>query len=340
MMTRGDNYYMAVCNLSGTLAIYNENKNIFLSPFVDGPIQFNHTQMNEIKLDMISKNGRDFSIVQVPYSFKLLMHELQTMNIQLRVITEDNIQQYLEFSDNFKKMSDTNTMKEVSDALFEKLNMGKLRRRPQPLILPDTAPGAPYKYGDSLPEPEIEGEYDYTDDTMENPYSTPPPETDWGTQYLPQGLPSMKTPEPLLTPTTPDYSVPPAVVSPQIPQSPPYVPQSPPYVPQSPPYVPQSPPYVPQSPPYVPQSPISEVQNEIINPPQQKSEPQQFTDVEGNEYVPTTPTYTPPDEREEGNTVVVRPSDMNDFRKAKTDDGREIWINNTTGKYYFEDPFK
>ena len=43
MLVRGDDYYMAVCNHSGMIAIYNENKNIFLSPYVDGPLKFTKT---------------------------------------------------------------------------------------------------------------------------------------------------------------------------------------------------------------------------------------------------------------------------------------------------------
>ena len=40
MLERGDKYYMAICNKSGCVAIYNESKNIFISPMVDGPIKF------------------------------------------------------------------------------------------------------------------------------------------------------------------------------------------------------------------------------------------------------------------------------------------------------------
>ena len=43
MLVRGDDYYMAVCNHSGMIAIYNESKNIFLSPYVDGPLKFTKT---------------------------------------------------------------------------------------------------------------------------------------------------------------------------------------------------------------------------------------------------------------------------------------------------------
>ena len=43
LMVRGDEYYMAVCNKSGTIAIYNETLNLFLSPMADGPIKFNES---------------------------------------------------------------------------------------------------------------------------------------------------------------------------------------------------------------------------------------------------------------------------------------------------------
>jgi DNA-directed RNA polymerase II subunit RPB2 len=93
MLDRGDDYYVAICNTSGTIAIYNESKNIFISPFSDGPLKFSENFENTMNLEVISKYGKSFSIVRVPYSFKLLVQELQVMNIQMRIITEDNIDQ-------------------------------------------------------------------------------------------------------------------------------------------------------------------------------------------------------------------------------------------------------
>jgi hypothetical protein len=93
MLTRGDDYYIAICNTTGTIAIYNESKNIFISPFADGPLKFSENFENSMNLEVISKYGKSFSIVRVPYCFKLLMHELQVMNIQMRIITEENIDQ-------------------------------------------------------------------------------------------------------------------------------------------------------------------------------------------------------------------------------------------------------
>lgn len=109
MMERGDEYYMAVCNKTGVIAIYNEHKNLFLSPQVDGPIQFgdNIENMEDLRIEKISKYGRSFSVLRIPYAFKLLMQELKSMNIQMRLITEENIDQMtsLSFSDNIKLLT-------------------------------------------------------------------------------------------------------------------------------------------------------------------------------------------------------------------------------------------
>jgi len=93
MLERSDDYYMAICNKSGTIAIYNERTNLFLSPIADGPIKFNGELDGKLNIENISKFGKDFSVVRVPYAFKLLMQELQTMNVAMRIITEDNVDQ-------------------------------------------------------------------------------------------------------------------------------------------------------------------------------------------------------------------------------------------------------
>jgi len=107
MLVRGDDYYMAVCNKTGTIAIYNESQNLFLSPLADGPIKFSGELEEDMKIQNISKYGRSFSIVRVPYAFKLLMQELLTMNVQMRIITEANVDQLtnLSFSDNVQKLT-------------------------------------------------------------------------------------------------------------------------------------------------------------------------------------------------------------------------------------------
>jgi DNA-directed RNA polymerase II subunit RPB2 len=97
-MVRGDQYWMAICNKTGAIAIYNKERNLFLSPLADGPLVFNKNVEGEPILEAISKYGRSFSIVRIPYAFKLLIQELQVMNIQTRIITESNIDQLLNLS--------------------------------------------------------------------------------------------------------------------------------------------------------------------------------------------------------------------------------------------------
>ena len=82
---------MAICNTTGTLAIYNEENRVYVSPMADGPIKFEVDVNENIQMKHETKYGRSFSIVEVPYCFKLLMQELISCNVQMRIITEDNI---------------------------------------------------------------------------------------------------------------------------------------------------------------------------------------------------------------------------------------------------------
>jgi hypothetical protein len=107
MMERGDKYHIAICNNTGMMAIYNPAKNIFMSPMADGPIKYTGSlDGKDMNIENITKFGRNFSVVAVPYSFKLLLQELQTVNIQMRIITEDNIQQFenMSYSKNIEKL--------------------------------------------------------------------------------------------------------------------------------------------------------------------------------------------------------------------------------------------
>jgi DNA-directed RNA polymerase beta subunit len=97
-LVRGDEYYMAVCNKTGAISIYNKHKSLFLSPFADGPIHYYNTVDGKLNIENVSKFGRSFSILKIPYALKLLIQELQVMNIQMRIITDDNIDQLMSMS--------------------------------------------------------------------------------------------------------------------------------------------------------------------------------------------------------------------------------------------------
>jgi hypothetical protein len=99
---------MAVCNKTGAIAVYNPQKNLFMSPLADGPLKFvDSLDGKSMNVEHITKYGRSFSIVKVPYVFKLLMQELQAINIKMCIITEDNINQFdnMKFSKNISLLT-------------------------------------------------------------------------------------------------------------------------------------------------------------------------------------------------------------------------------------------
>jgi DNA-directed RNA polymerase II subunit RPB2 len=128
-MIRGDEYYIAICNKTGCISIYNSSRNIFISPFADGPIKFHITPEDKQNIETISRFGRSFSILRIPYSFKLLIQELQVMNVQMRIITEDNVDQIMNLSYSNDIVKLTNFTQEELDlinknnSLEDKLNL-------------------------------------------------------------------------------------------------------------------------------------------------------------------------------------------------------------------------
>jgi hypothetical protein len=119
MLNRGDEYFMAVCNTTGTIAIYNNSNNLFMSPQADGPLKFIGNLSDNMNIEKITKFGRDFSILRIPYAFKLLMQELQAMNIQMKIITAENVDQItnLQYSKNINILMDEDKDKDVKDAV-------------------------------------------------------------------------------------------------------------------------------------------------------------------------------------------------------------------------------
>jgi DNA-directed RNA polymerase II subunit RPB2 len=113
MMERGDKSYLAVCNHTGMIAIYNPSKGLFVSPMADGPLKYvGSLEGEDVRLEHVTKYGRSFSIVCIPYSFKLLIQELQTINAQVRIITEDNINQIenMSYSQNIQTLTGDSNM--------------------------------------------------------------------------------------------------------------------------------------------------------------------------------------------------------------------------------------
>ena len=210
MMERGDKYFMAVCNQTGMIAVYNPSKNLFMSPMADGPLQFigslDGKTMNIINM---TRFGRSFSVIEIPYSFKLLLQELQTANMQMRIITEDNISQIenMSYSKNIEKlmMKPGATFDDVRASVNKTLGRDKgVLETPESIA--------------SIPSPE-----------------TPP--------YAP-GSPAYNP----MSPESPQYPQTSPAYNPMTPESQQYSPGSPPYNPMGP-ESPQFNPTTPESPP-------------------------------------------------------------------------------------------
>ena len=159
-MVRGDEYYMTVCNQSGTIAVYNSEKKAMYSLHSDGPLQFSEITNNDEKITVktISHYGRSFSVVRVPYTMKLLIQELQAMNIQMRIITEDNINNFdtINYSNNIGnliKNEDMNTA--LQETLFNMRNSayldGQTPDNTPPSLEPKTPDNTPQDSVNSVP---------------------------------------------------------------------------------------------------------------------------------------------------------------------------------------------
>jgi hypothetical protein len=217
-MVRGDEYYVAVCNKTGAISIYNEAKNLFLSPYADGPIEFFTNPDGTQNIRNLSRFGRSFSILRVPYSLKLLIQELQVMNVQMRIITDENADQLLSmsYSNNINKLLKSN---EPAESLL------KNAWRDLSQELKQNKPRANVYESPLLPEPAVLGETPSIPTPINFYEEGTPVESP---QYAPGSTPSD------------------------------YVPQSSVFNPESPQYAPGSPELNPESPAFASESPAEE----------------------------------------------------------------------------------
>ena len=235
-LIRGDEYFMAVCNKTGAISIYNESRNLFLSPYADGPINFYTNPDGTMSIKNLTKYGRSFSLLRIPYSFKLLIQELQAMNIQMRIITDENVDQLMSmsYSNNISKLlnkpekqTNEQTEKMIKDYIN---NLNLMPKRTTGFNITETPEMPTPLYEDQIntsPQTPSEIPQMPSNDLLKNDSQTSSPYNPVSAPYNP-------------------------VSAPYNPNSPPYAPNSPPYNPNSPQYAPNSPQYAPNSPPYAP----------------------------------------------------------------------------------------
>ena len=214
-MVRGEKeeYFIAICNKTGAIAIYNEAQNLFLSPYADGPIKFNTNPDGTQSIMNLSRFGRSFSVLRVPYAFKLLMQELQIMNVQMHIITEDNVDQLLSmsFSNNINKLMKSDgdaavVVKEINQNIEKRLK--EVSRAPpnipEPVVEIEAPPAAPASSPVLIPP-------------MMIPPAAPPPESGSSTPYNPNTPTPSSTP---YNPNTPDNLGVPPTASDSVPLAP------------------------------------------------------------------------------------------------------------------------
>ena len=255
MLVRGDQYYMAICNKTGGIAIYNPDNNLLMSPQADGPLKYvDSLDGKDTNIVHITKYGRSFSIIRVPYVFKLFLQELQTMNVKMSIITEDNINQFdnMNFSKNISMLTHGKSLKNVINDVSEVVD--KLEHKKPQKIYVEDASSTP-EYVPNTPEYAPSNSPEYAVGYVSQEYAPNSP------GYSPQGY----------APNSPGYA----------PNSPGYAPNSPGYAPNSPGYAPNSPGYAPNTPEYAPNTP--------------EYAPQEYGLPKSPEYSPPkSPEYSPP----------------------------------------------
>ena len=311
-LVRGDEYYMAVCNKTGNIAIYNEDRNLFLSPYADGPINFSTNPDGSMNIKNLSRFGRSFSLLRIPYSFKLLIQELQVMNIQMRLITDENIDQLMSmsYSNNICKILDKDceqNKEKMEKIIKEYVSTMTMKAKMEPMVYKGMLeqPELPTPVEDvKTPEKQIQqsppyapgSPYDYGDWETGN---TPP--------YRP-GSPAYYPNSPPYAPGSPAYN---PDSPPYAPGSPAYNPNSPPYAPGSPAYNPNSPAYAPTSPAYVPQSSTTSTHTEVpeqkVTPPPSILEVPKEADEEKDEGKQESSSSTESSSTEDKKVIQVQP---------------------------------
>ena len=283
-MIRGDQYFMAVCNKSGAIAVYNPSLNLFLSPFADGPLQFNKTLDGKLVLDVFSVYGRSFSILRIPYALKLLIQELQVMNIQMRIITEENIDQLLNLSyqsQNIEKLlhmdKDSNKQLDKFLSSYRKTLIHKIESIKQEAFLKNR-----------------------------NKKNLEKEAQDVETQKI-KDLEPGETPEVISTP-------------PDSPYSPPYAPYSPAYSPGSQ----ESPQYNPESPQYNPNTSSPIILKLPVVAKEQKEEPKEEPKVEEINFEEQNYIKKPETEAEDILNVEPEKEEEEEEEKEEAEESSEI----------------
>jgi hypothetical protein len=246
-----------------------------------------------MNIKTLTRFGRSFSLLKIPYSFKLLIQELLVLNVQMRLITDDNVDQLMNMS------YSTNINKLLQDPDED---LSKVINKYVNIIKTSTS-----KNEEGLDEDNKPGEgWDDKAATPMSDVSPTSPEIPVESPEYPSVLPPTPASDsPLYQPATPEYA-------PPVSDSPPYAPTSPDYPP------PATPEYQPATPDYPPPA----------TPEYQPTTPD-YPPPATPEYQPTTPDYPPPpsDENKQlnalGNSMPTGETSVLDVQEEKPDVAKE-----------------
>ena len=108
MLERADKYSIWVSDKSGLFSIVNQKKNIYKDFSSDA---YKHEIENNIpKKTQTEISHVNYHKILVPYAFKLLIQELEVMNIGPRILTEDSISKWIQVN-----KRDENNLYNISD---------------------------------------------------------------------------------------------------------------------------------------------------------------------------------------------------------------------------------
>jgi DNA-directed RNA polymerase II subunit RPB2 len=218
MMERGDKSFLAICNKTGMISIYNPSKNLFMSPMADGPLKFTGSlESDELRVEQMTKFGRSFSVICIPYSLKLLIQELSAMQLQMRIITEDNLEQVqnMSYSKNIDALTGIKdiTPKSLIAAIKKQLQekRGPQRHTPPDVYTKTPSPDYPTDVSPAYQPSEIDSLVEGLDKNTDSPIYNPleSPEESNQKIYSPHSPEDSPPPQQVYSPHSPEEPPPP-----------------------------------------------------------------------------------------------------------------------------------
>ena len=130
-MERSDKFQFFISNKTGMISVYNPVRKIYRDFASDETIQYKDHNNNVVKRQF-ENTVSDFSAIESPYSFKLLLQEIETMGIATRLISKSIVEEW-------EKIDGTDVptkFEKVENEMRKKLNEGYYKDIDSKLTVP------------------------------------------------------------------------------------------------------------------------------------------------------------------------------------------------------------